>query len=387
MKITGIKTYWLKVPYDKPFEPTWYPGKRETHQHILLVRVMTNEGIEGYGSGEFPFGLTPTYMTFIQDMIAPWLIGQDPLMIEKLATRLKGDGRLAPRPWIVENALWDILGKKAGLPAYKVMGGYRDHIPAYAAMCELRSDEERQEDALRLFDEGFRAVKLRLFMPTIKEDIHIVENIRKAVGDKMTIICDANQGPVRDRNFEGGRVPFWTYQRALETAKELHDLGVLWLEEPLDHYDIHGIRRLTEETEIAIAGGEIMNGIQDITTLIDNECYDIYMPNITLCCGISHVRKIAAMAERRGNKLVNIHGWVPGTGVAAALATICSYPNATWLEVPHDPPAITPDSFQGIVKEPLRINKADGCLYCPDKPGFGVELDEDKVKAYTVLEK
>ena len=52
-----------------------------------------------------------------------------------------------------------------------------------------------------------------------------------------------------------------------------------------------------------------------------------------------------------GNKLVNIHGWVPGTGVAAALATICSYPNATWLEVPHDPPAITPDSFQGIVKE------------------------------------
>ena len=254
-------------------------------------------------------------------------------------------------------------------------------------MCELRSDEERQEDALRLFDEGFRAVKLRLFMPTIKEDIHIVENIRKAVGDKMTIICDANQGPVRDRNFEGGRVPFWTYQRALETAKELHDLGVLWLEEPLDLYDIHGIRRLTEETEIAIAGGEIMNGIQDITTLIDNECYDIYMPNITLCCGISHVRKIAAMAERRGNKLVNIHGWVPGTGVAAALATICSYPNATWLEVPHDPPAITPDSFQGIVKEPLRINKADGCLYCPDKPGFGVELDEDKVKAYTVLEK
>ena len=326
-------------------------------------------------------------MTFIQDMIAPWLIGQDPLMIEKLATRLKGDGRLAPRPWIVENALWDILGKKAGLPAYKVMGGYRDHIPAYAAMCELRSDEERQEDALRLFDEGFRAVKLRLFMPTIKEDIHIVENIRKAVGDKMTIICDANQGPVRDRNFEGGRVPFWTYQRALETAKELHDLGVLWLEEPLDHYDIHGIRRLTEETEIAIAGGEIMNVIQDITTLIDNECYDIYMPNITLCCGISHVRKIAAMAERRGNKLVNIHGWVPGTGVAAALATICSYPNATWLEVPHDPPAITPDSFQGIVKEPLRINKADGCLYCPDKPGFGMELDEDKVKAYTVLEK
>ena len=68
------------------------------------------------------------------------------------------------------------------------------------------------------------------------------------------------------------------------------------------------------------------------------------------------------------------------------MATICSYPNATWLELPHDPPAITPDSFQGIVKEPLRICKEDGCIHCPEGPGFGVELDEDKVKRFTVLE-
>ena len=385
MKITGIKTQWLKVPYNKPFEPTWYPGKKETHQHILLVRVQTDQGQEGYGSGEFPFGLTPTYMHFIQDMMAPWLVGQDPMMIERLACRMKGDGRLAPRPWVVENALWDLMGKICGQPTYKVMGAYRDKIPAYAALCELRSDEQRREDVQRLMEEGFRAVKLRLFMPTIQEDIRMVENIRAAVGDRMEILCDANQGPVRDRNFEGA-VPFWTYQRALETAKALHQLGVLWLEEPLDHYDLHGIRRLTESTDIAIAGGEIMNGIQDITALIDNDCYDVYMPNITLCCGISQVRKVAAMAERRGNKLCNIHGWVPGTGVAAALATICSYPNATWLEYPHDPPSIGPESFQGIVTQPLRVDQRDGCLHAPDGPGFGVELDEEKVRAYTVLE-
>ena len=383
IKITDVVTSWIKVPYEKPFEPTWYPGKRETHQHILLVRVLTDEGLEGLGCAEFPFGLTMTVMQFIHDMVRPWLIGQDPMMIEKLACRMKGDSRLAPRPWVVENALWDLMGKICHQPTYKVLGAYRDKIPAYAAMCELRDEKQRQEDALRLLDEGFRAVKLRLFKPTMKEDIRIVENIREAVGDKMVILCDANQGPVRDRNFEGG-VPFWTYQRALETARALHDLDVLWLEEPLDHYDFHSIRRLTESTDIAIAGGEIMNGIQDLTELIDNDCYDIYMPNITLCCGISQVRKIAAMAERRGNKLCNIHGWVPGTGVAAALATICSYPNATWLEYPHDPPAIDPGSFQGIVKNPIRICREDGCLHAPSGDGFGVELDEDKVKAYTV---
>lgn len=73
-------------------------------------------------------------------------------------------------------------------------------------------------------EEGFRAVKLRLFMPTIQEDIRMVENIRAAVGDRMEILCDANQGPVRDRNFEGA-APFWSYQRALETAKALPSIG------------------------------------------------------------------------------------------------------------------------------------------------------------------
>lgn len=103
------------------------------------------------------------------------------------------------------------MGKICGQPTYKVMGAYRDKIPAYAALCELRSDEQRREDVQRLMEEGFRAVKLRLFMPTIQEDIRMVENIRAAVGDRMEILCDANQGPVRDRNFEGA-APFWSYQ-------------------------------------------------------------------------------------------------------------------------------------------------------------------------------
>ena len=99
-------------------------------------------------------------MQFIQDMIAPWLIGQDPMMIEKLAARMKGDGRLAPP----DHGWWKrpcgiLMGKICGQPTYKVMGAYRDKFPP-TPPCELRSDEERREDALRLLEEGFRAVKL-----------------------------------------------------------------------------------------------------------------------------------------------------------------------------------------------------------------------------------
>ena len=386
MKIIELRSQWVQVPYGRPFYPTWFPGRSESCQNILLVRIRTDEGLEGWGSMECPFNLTPVYMEMIKSLIAPWLTGQDPLMIERIAVKLKGDGRTACRPWVVENALWDLMGKVCGQPTYKVLGAYRDRIPVYAAWSELRSPEQRQEDAHRLLEEGYRAVKLRLFHPTLKEDLAEVENIRQAVGDKLVIMADANQGVVRDRNFERGDLPFWSYERALETARELYQMGVHWLEEPLDHYDYHGLQRLTDHTDMAIAGGEIMNGINDHQVLIERDCYDVVMPNCTLCGGFSQIRKIAALAERHGNKPCNIHGWVPGTGMAACLSLICSYPNATWLEYPHDPPALAPDSFQGIVREPLLINPEDGCLHALDRPGFGVELDEEKIAAYTVIQ-
>ena len=92
-------------------------------------------------------------------------------------------------------------------------------------------------------------------MPTIKEDLHIVENIRRAVGDRMTIICDANQAPSGTETLRP--LPFWDLSAGAGDRQGAADLDVLWLEEPLDHYDIHGIRRLTEATDIAIAGGRL----------------------------------------------------------------------------------------------------------------------------------
>ncbi|MCD7788976.1 MAG: mandelate racemase/muconate lactonizing enzyme family protein, partial [Bacteroides thetaiotaomicron] len=265
-------------------------------------------------------------------------------------------------------------------------GAYREKIRAYAAWSELRSPEERRENACQLVEDGWKGVKLRIFHDTIAEDIAEVENVRNAVGDKLEIMVDANQGVVRDRNFCDSNVPFWSYGRALDTAKELKQLGVVWLEEPLDHYDYHGLQKLCANTDIAIAGGEIYHGIGEHQVLIENDCYDIIQPNLTMVGGFSQVRKIATLAEHHGNKLCNIHGWSPGVGVAASVHCMCAIPNADWLEFPYDPPAILPENFQGIVKESLTINPEDGCLYPSERPGFGVELDEEKIRKYVVLE-
>ncbi len=383
MKITGIKSEWIRVPYSRPFVPTWFPGQTDDAQSILLVRVQTDEGIEGHASTECPFGLAPAYMEMIKGQIEPSFINEDPFMVERLVAKLRATSRLSCRPWLVENALWDIIGKASNQPVYRIWGAYTNKIMAYAAWGELRSNEQRAQDALRLVDEGFKAVKIRFSSETMKEDIALVECLRAAVGDKLMIGVDANQGTVKDRGV-GTNTPRWSYERAYATAKELYQLGVAWLEEPLYHYDYYGLTKLCNSVEIPIAGGEIMRDASELAMLIDRDCYDIIMANQTLATSMTDIRKIAGMADFRG-KTFNLHGWVPGTGVAACVHLACSLPNSNILEYPYDYPILMPDEFQGIVKEPLLVK--DGYLTAPEKPGWGVELDEEKIKKHTVLSK
>lgn len=117
--------------------------------------------------------------------------------------KLRNVARIATRPWVIENACWDIIGKAAGLPVYKLLGAARDRIPVYAAWGEIREEAQRREDAQRLVEMGFKAVKLRFSSEKMKDDIAIIENVRKAVGDKLEIMVDANQGTACERNNNG----------------------------------------------------------------------------------------------------------------------------------------------------------------------------------------
>ncbi len=104
---------------------------------------------------------------------------------------------------------------------------------------------------------------------------------------------------------------------------------------------------------------------------------------ISFSTGISYIRKIAALADSYG-KLVNPHAYIPGTGVLQSMHLVASYTNFTWLEYPCDPPTLTPQAFQGIVKENFLV-EADGCIPMPQKPGFGIEIDEELVRRYSIL--
>ena len=381
MKITDITYDCVEVPYSQPFHPTWYPGKTEQGQIIFVVRVHTDEGITGYSCMEAPHGILPIVCDTME-YAKMFVVGDDPCDIEKIMPKLRNVARVATRPWVIENACWDIIGKKAGMPVYKILGAARDRIPVYAAWGELRSNEQRYDDAQRLVDMGFRAVKLRFSHEKMKDDIAIVETVRKAVGDKLEIMVDANQGTACERN-NNSFPPIWSYNRALETAREMERLNCAWLEEPLWRYDFDGLARLNSSVDIPIAGGEINIGIPDFKLMLDKNCFDILQPNCTMSTGISYIRRIAALADSYG-KVVNPHAYIPGMGVLQSMHLVASYTNFTWLEYPRDPPSLTPEVFQGVLKENYLVDKTDGCIPMPQAPGFGIDIDEELVKKYSI---
>ena len=380
MKITDIRYDAVMMPYGQDFYPTWYPGRVEKGQTIFVVRILTDEGIEGQATCEAPFGILPI-MKETMEYLKTMIVGESPFDIERLILRFRDVARIAARPWLAENALWDIIGKASNQPVYKLFGAARDRIRVYAAWGEIRSLEQRKEDAQRLVEEGFKGVKLRFYQEEMKDDIALVEAVRDAVGDKLEIMADANQGTAVERT-RGNTPPVWSFRRAKETALEMERLGCAWLEEPLFRYDFDGLAQLAREVDIPIAGGEINKGIHEFKQMLEKGSYDIVQPNCTMSEGMSQIRKIAAVADTYG-KICNPHAWIPGLGVLQSMHMVAAIPNFTWLEYPYDPPKIVPEVFQGIVKR-YYFPESDGCIPLPEGPGLGIDLDEEKIAKYKI---
>lgn len=369
MKITDIQTFELAgPPLEAPLEPAWAPGTSWRTWRGTVVKVFTDEGIVGIGSPGY--GVSDV----IERWIKPQLVGRDPFALEQFAPVF----RMANAAWGVEIALWDIIGKACGQPIYKLWGGYRDRVPAYASFIEVRDPQRRAADIQARQAEGWRAAKLRIHDWTIKEDIAQVEAVRRAAGDAFTILVDANQAqqPGTQHPTPG---PIWSYERALQTARALQELGVYWLEEPLDRYDFDGLTRLCAAAEILIAGGENNRGLHEYRWLIEQNCYDVLQPEAMVGETMSQIRKACALAELHRKQCAPHHGG-GGLGFVAHLHLCAAIPNCPFVEVFHDRPGISSDDFQWYLTEPIRLDPVDGCMAAPQKPGLGVEIDEDKLR-------
>jgi L-alanine-DL-glutamate epimerase-like enolase superfamily enzyme len=368
MKITAVRVVRLKVIRDAgSLEPAWNPGGKMRFQvgGGSFVEVHSDQGLVGIGPGMQP-DLLPA--------IEAQLLGKDPFDMQTNSAHLKyyASGPSYRGSAGVDIALWDLIGKACGQPLYKLWGGGKDRVPAYASMIQLSSPEERARMAEQLLAEGWTAIKLRLHHPTMRDDIRTVELVRKAVGDRMEIMTDANQA----QSFDGWQPGVaWTFERAAETARKLQELRCYWLEEPLPRYSWNRLAELNRLVEIPIAGGENNRGLHEFLGLLRDDVFDIVQPECMVLDGVTTPRKIGVLAEAFGKRIVPHHGG-GDLGTIAHLHLIASWPHSPYIELLHDPPIGSYQQRFSIMSNAPVVDK-QGFMALPQGPGLGVEIRRD----------
>ncbi len=382
MKITNVKAYCVEMPLSEPIRVVHEdPKVAKKFDRFTLVKIFTDEGIIGIGAQDVE---DPSWCSYIEKHVKPYVMEQvvEPFYIEKFVRYIRPQPfgtQVSPRPCCVEMALWDIIGKKAGLPIYKLLGAYQDKVKAYASVLEeypLWNAEKWAKFVERLFNEGFKAVKLHIgwMWPDPDKILEVVKNIRETVGYEIDLMVDAMQAWVPQ--------PLYDYQASLKYARGLEKYEVLWLEEPLPHFNNPELSaKLCATVDIPIAGGGAMFGFHTYKTLLEKGALDIVQPDVMHAGGLLEVKRIAFLAEALG-KLCVPHFFGPGIGLAATLQVIGST-NIPWLEYCYHPPAFSIEARDAMLSEPIRIDK-DGYVEVPKKPGLGIELDEGFVEKHTI---
>ncbi len=363
MRITGIALERLRLPLDPPFHAAWDPVPRTSFQ-ATLVRVHTDEGLVGTGSGDTMDGFAPYAGSFV---------GQDPLRLARHARTLETIELHAGRPWPLEAALYDLAGQALGVPCATLLGGALDRMPAYASLGELRAPAERAEQALALRERGFRALKLRIARDRVPEGLATVAAIRDAVGDGMDLLVDLNQW----WRMPGDIAPGLSVPAARAIVEQLAEHDVAWVEEPLPGSDLAGMRSLREQTGVPIAGGEMARSFEALLAAHEADALDVFQPDVVLTLGMSRARTLAELVLA-SNRRFTPHTWTNGLGLLANLHVVCGVGGGPYVEYPFDPPGWTPERRDFMLAEPVGLD-ADGCLRIPERPGLGAVLDEERI--------
>ena len=362
--ITRIEITHHQLPLDPPFPASWDTRPR-TQFPATIVRVFDDVGNCGIGSGDSMYGFSDYQRYFI---------GEDPLNIERHAAVLSNIEFHAGRPWPLDVALWDLIGKIKGEPVWKLIGGFSNKIRAYASSGVHRSIPDMVKVARQARELGFPAMKIRFGRPNLEDDLAVIKAIRDELGNSIELMVDCNQG---------WRMPWdtatpWNIDHATAVALVLESHGVYWMEEPLHRGDYEGMAELRKRVKIRIAGGELTREPYEFRELLQRGCFDVFQPDAVCTQGITGLAKFAQEVAAAG-KIFTPHTWGNGIGVMANLHLTAGTVGAPFIEFPFDPPEWSTARRDYIMTETIEAD-GEGWIHLSDQPGLGFTLNEDVLR-------
>lgn len=294
--------------------------------------------------------------------IAPNLIGEDPNDIARIWDKLVWAGASVGRSGLATQAiaafdvaLWDMKAKRAGLPLAKLLGARRDSVACYNTSGGFLSTpvEMLVDNCEATIAAGIGGIKIKVGQPDPMRDLERLAAVRKAVGGRVPLMVDANQQ--------------WDRPTAERVGRALEDFNLVWIEEPLDAYDVEGHARLAAQLVTPIASGEMLTSVAEHLALIEQGAVDFIQPDAPRVGGITQFLKIATFAEHRNLKLA------PHFAMEIHLHLAAAYAHDSWVE--HF------DWLDPLFNEHLEIR--DGRMLVSDRPGLGFTLS-DQATAWTV---
>ena len=372
MTITDLDVFILRGPKDE--RPHWVSNFIVPTANEILVRLKTNDGIEGFGLATSYTNAEPILNVF-RSGIGERIVGANPLAPERLYEDLfsltsqrlaheKGWGReaLVRISAAVDVACWDIMGKAAGLPLYQLLGGYRDRVPYYVTCAYYRDGKdlvELRDEMEKLKAQGHTGFKAKVGGMSLAEDMERLEVVRDVIGSDKDLMVDVNRA--------------WDLDTATEAARLLVPLRPRWLEEPVRWADDRReLKLLSQRTQIPLSAGESELTSYGCRSLLEEQAIQILQFDVTMFGGFTEGRKMAALCELNHVQVTPHHDCF----IHAQL--VASTPAGCFVEAFTDPER---DPLQAeLFENPPKI--ADGWLTLNDAPGLGLTLSEDAVKKY-----
>ena len=366
MKITDIKTIRLRAMVPIEGQVFSRSGIRNSRS-ATLVQIETDEGISGIGSCS---GNGELIEAIVIKILKPLLVDMDPTEIDAIWDKAyfrgghkefgtRGVGVVTMSG--IDIALWDILGKVRGVPLHDLLGGkVREKVPVYATALYPEQPSKVAKRAREFAEQGFHGVKIKVGFD-LDQDIRIVRAVRQELGKDFVVMTDANQG--------------YTLDVAVKAGNAFADCGVYWLEEPLFVEDIegHAILRKTGRTPIAV--GENLHMRYAFENFIARGAVDFIQPDVARAGGVTEIRTITAIAAKH-RVPVSFHTWGDGVALAASVHLAAALQHCIVMELDYTYNPLREE----LLCEPVKIE--NGYLIPPEKPGLGVELDQQALQKF-----